>query len=172
MVDAKFISRAQHFIPLSLLRYLADLPSAIPPEAISYVGEDGINAIKTMPLITRGRLSVQRVPAMCWDVIQTMADQGGWDSMSFEKKKIRKARHPVDEARPTTNRQKTKHSAGQRDEDGAAIGEDATMQPKEQVQANIEKGGKRKYQLLSLQKTGGSLVVNPCEAKGSSQQVD
>ena len=50
MVDAKFISRARHFIPLSLLRYLADLPSAIPPEAISYVGEDGINAIKGMCL--------------------------------------------------------------------------------------------------------------------------
>lgn len=74
-----------------------------------------------------------------------MADQGGWDSMSFEKNKTRKA-HPIDEARPTTRRQKTKHSAGQRDEDGAAIGEDATKQPKEQVlgQVNIKKGRKRK----------------------------
>ncbi|KAF8559157.1 DUF55-domain-containing protein, partial [Imleria badia] len=78
MVDAKFMSRARHFVPLSLLRHLADLPSAIPPEEVSYVGEDGIIAIKAMPLITRGRLSVQRVSAKCWDVIHTMVDQGGW----------------------------------------------------------------------------------------------
>jgi hypothetical protein len=165
MVDAKFVSRARHFVPLSLLRYLADIPSAIPPEAVSYVGEDGINAIKgmcfgvlhcvagglilhlkAMPLITRGRLSVQRVSAKCWDVMQTMADQGGWDNMSFEKKKTKKARHPIDEAGQTTSRQKTKHSAGQRDEDGVAIGDDATKQPKEEVLrlANIKKGRKRK----------------------------
>jgi len=146
MVDAKFVSRARHFVPLSLLRYLADIPSAIPPEAVSYVGEDGINAIKAMPLIARGRLSVQRVSAKCWDVMQTMADQGGWDNMSFEKKKTKKARHPIDEARQTTSRQKTKHSAGQRDEDGVSIRDDATKQPKEEVLrlANIKKGRKRK----------------------------
>lgn len=165
MVDAKFVLRARHFVPLSLLRYLADLPSAIPPEAVSYVGEDGINAIKgmclgvlhcvagelirhlkAMPLITRGRLSVQRVSAKCWDVMQTMADQGGWDNVSFEKKTTRKAHHPIDEARPTTSHQKTKHSAGQRDEDGVVIGDDATKRPKEEVlrQANIKKGRKRK----------------------------
>lgn len=46
MVDAEFMSRAQHFVPLSLLRYLADLPSTVPPEAVSYVGEGGMNAIK------------------------------------------------------------------------------------------------------------------------------
>ena len=79
-----------------------------------------------MPLITRGRLSVQRVSAKCWDVIQTMADQGGWDNMSFEKKPA-KARHPVDETRPTT-----KHSAEHRDVDGAAMGDDATKQLIEQ----------------------------------------
>lgn len=72
-----------------------------------------------MPLITRGRLSVQRVSAKCWDVILTMADKGGWDNMSFEKKKATTARHPVD---------------------------DTTKQPKEQLprQANIKRGRKRK----------------------------
>ena len=70
-----------------------------------------------MPLITRGRLSVQRVSAKCWDVIHTMADQGGWDNMSFEKKKIAKAR-------PTTSRQRTKHAVP-RDEDGDVIRDDA-----------------------------------------------
>lgn len=46
MVDAKLVSRARHFVPLSLLRYLADLPSTKLPEAVTYVGEDGIKAIK------------------------------------------------------------------------------------------------------------------------------
>lgn len=46
MVDAKFVSRARHFVPLSLLRYLANLPSAKPPEAVGYIGEDGINTIR------------------------------------------------------------------------------------------------------------------------------
>lgn len=46
MVDAKFVARARHFVPLSLLRHLADLPSADLPEVVSYVGEDGINTIK------------------------------------------------------------------------------------------------------------------------------
>ncbi|KAH0839797.1 hypothetical protein J3R83DRAFT_742 [Lanmaoa asiatica] len=145
MVDAKFVSRAQHFVPLSLLRHLASLPSAKPPGAISYLGEDGIDAIKAMPLITRGRLSVQRVSAKCWDVIQTMADKGGWDNMPFEKKKPTKTRHPVDETRPTTSHQTSRYSARQCDEDGGAI-RDATKQPKEQVprQANIKRGRKRK----------------------------
>ncbi|KAF8450667.1 DUF55-domain-containing protein [Boletus edulis BED1] len=111
MVDVKFISRARNFVPLSLLRHLADLSSAIPPEALGYVGQDGINEIKAMPLITRGRLSVQRVSAKCWDVIQTMAEQGGWDNISFEKKKVSKTRHPVDGARPTTRHQRMERLA-------------------------------------------------------------
>ncbi|KAG8218511.1 hypothetical protein J3R82DRAFT_4149 [Butyriboletus roseoflavus] len=98
-----------------------------------------------MPLVTRGRLSVQKVSAKCWDVIQTMADKGGWDNMSFEKK-VTKARHPVDETRPTTSRQTAKHSTRQRDGDDGARGDDATGQPKEEVprQANIKRGRKRK----------------------------
>lgn len=45
-MDAKFVARARHFVPLSLLRHLADLPSAKLLATVSYVGEDGINAIK------------------------------------------------------------------------------------------------------------------------------
>lgn len=98
-----------------------------------------------MPLITRGRLSVQRVSAKCWDVILTMADKGGWDNMSFEKKKVTTARHPVDQTRPTTSRQMIKHSVGQRDKDVGGRDDDTTKQPKEQSlrQANIKRGRKR-----------------------------
>ncbi|KAF8138334.1 DUF55-domain-containing protein [Boletus edulis] len=139
MVDVKFISRARNFVPLSLLRHLADLSSAIPPEALGYVGQDGINEIKAMPLITRGRLSVQRVSAKCWDVIQTMAEQGGWDNISFEKK-ASKTRHPVDGARPTTRHQRMERLADD------AIRDD---EPEEQVthQANTRRGRKRKVSI-------------------------
>ena len=50
MVDAKFIARARHFVPLSLLRHLAYLAPTELPEALRYVGEDGINAIKGIVL--------------------------------------------------------------------------------------------------------------------------
>lgn len=153
MVDAKFVSRARYFIPLSLLRHLAELPTATPPETLGYVGEDGINAIKgivtwwslhfvtnslnptskAMPLITRGRLSVQRVSAQCWNVIEVMADQGGWDNMSFQK--TTKARRPAEQARPTTSRQKTKLSKEQGDE----VGDEEVPH-----QANMKVGRKRK----------------------------
>jgi hypothetical protein len=50
MVDAEFVCRAQHFVPLSLLRYITDLPSSEPPEGIGYVGTDGVKAIQgTVP---------------------------------------------------------------------------------------------------------------------------
>src|SRR5271154_4398635 len=32
-----------------------------------------------MPLVTRGRLSVQRVEKACWDIIEMLAEKGGWD---------------------------------------------------------------------------------------------
>ena len=100
-----------------------------------------------MPLITRGRLSVQRVPEKCWNVIQMMADKGGWDNMSFEKKKPSKTRQPVDETRPTTSYQKSEHLAGQHDEGGGASQDDAREDsgavplPR---QANVKSGRKRK----------------------------
>ena len=48
MVDLAFTMRAKHFIPLALLRYIADSPSDDPPEEIQYIGKDGVKAIKGM----------------------------------------------------------------------------------------------------------------------------
>lgn len=48
MVDLKFTARANHFIPLALLRFVADLTTDEPPEEIKYIGEAGVNAIKGM----------------------------------------------------------------------------------------------------------------------------
>lgn len=54
MVDLTFKSRAEHFVPLALLKYIADLrttsstdgeDSGIPAE-IAYLGVDGVQALK------------------------------------------------------------------------------------------------------------------------------
>lgn len=57
MVDVTFRSRAKHFIPLSLLKYLASLSSssssvADPPEDMAYIGKEGMKAIKGKPANT------------------------------------------------------------------------------------------------------------------------
>jgi len=46
MIDATFVSRAQHFIPLCLLRHIADSANPDPPNEIAYIGTDGVKAIK------------------------------------------------------------------------------------------------------------------------------
>lgn len=46
MVDLTFSSRAKKFVPLALLKFVADLPSNSAPEEIDYLGEEGVKAIK------------------------------------------------------------------------------------------------------------------------------
>lgn len=78
MVDLVFKARARHFVPLSLLKRIAASPSE-PPADVDYIGQDGLEAIKGMALINRGRLSVQRVEENTWSVIEKLADAGGWE---------------------------------------------------------------------------------------------
>ncbi|KAF9450144.1 DUF55-domain-containing protein [Macrolepiota fuliginosa MF-IS2] len=87
MVDLMFAARVKHFIPLALLRYIADLATNEPPEELEYIGQDGVKAIKTMNLVTRGRLSVQRVDANAWGTIHLLADNGGWEEMDLKPRK-------------------------------------------------------------------------------------
>jgi hypothetical protein len=47
MVDLKFTARAKHFVPLALLRHVADMNGTEPPEEIKYIGEGGVKAIKS-----------------------------------------------------------------------------------------------------------------------------
>ncbi|CDO73841.1 hypothetical protein BN946_scf185015.g170 [Trametes cinnabarina] len=77
MVDVTFVRRAPHFVPLSLLRGIAT--SSEPPREVSYIGAEGVKAIQNMALVTRGRLSVQRVHEETWEVITQLAEHGGWD---------------------------------------------------------------------------------------------
>lgn len=86
MVDVKFVSRAPHFVSLSLLRDIAGVSSLDVPEEIAYVGSDGLTAIKEMTLLNRGRLSVQRVSEACWTAIEEMARRGGWEGGSFPRR--------------------------------------------------------------------------------------
>ncbi len=44
MVDVTFVSRAAHFVPLSLLRNIAS--SSDLPDEVSYIGKEGAQAIK------------------------------------------------------------------------------------------------------------------------------
>ena len=96
MVDVEFKSRAKHFVPLSVLKGI--VAGGIP----GYLTAEDVDAIKGhfftwlvtnfwlirscaviflhsgMALVSRGRLSVQRVERAAWDAIQKMADKGGW----------------------------------------------------------------------------------------------
>ena len=104
MVDLSFSSQAKNFVPLSLLRFLADTSLANIPEALAYIGETGLNAVKGlfllqfcdnsnltplpgMDLVRRGRLSVQRVNKDAWDVIVLLADNGGWTDLDLKPKR-------------------------------------------------------------------------------------
>ncbi|TFK93634.1 DUF55-domain-containing protein [Polyporus arcularius HHB13444] len=87
MVDVTFVSRAKHLVPLSLLRTIAS--STDVPEEVSYIGEEGAKAIKGMALVTRGRLSVQRVEGEAWKVIEQLAERGGWDEGGPSKQKTK-----------------------------------------------------------------------------------
>lgn len=44
-----------------------------------------------MDLVTRGRLSVQRVSEAAWTAIESLAEKGGWDEASL-KKRVTKAK--------------------------------------------------------------------------------
>lgn len=46
MVEVTFGSRAKHFVPLALLRHLADSSSTEPPTELEYIGSAGLKFIK------------------------------------------------------------------------------------------------------------------------------
>ncbi|CCM03358.1 uncharacterized protein FIBRA_05487 [Fibroporia radiculosa] len=84
MVDVTFVARTTHFIQLALLRQIAATSGDEPPTEISYIGADGVHAIKQMALVTRGRLSVQRVEEKTWDVVSMLAEKGGWNEVDIK----------------------------------------------------------------------------------------
>jgi len=126
MVDIEFKSRAKHFIPLSVLKGIA---AGDTPE---YLTSGDVNAIKGMALLNRGRLSVQKVDALAWNAIQTMAEKGGWDEEQGKKTKGRKKRTPggkegdadlssKEPAKPKGNPRKRKTEQTEGDEDSVPV---------------------------------------------------
>ncbi|KAJ7634861.1 DUF55-domain-containing protein [Roridomyces roridus] len=102
MVDLSFGSRAKHFVPLKLLRLITDASSA--PAGLDYLGDDEIAAIKSMDLVTRGRLSVQRVTPAAWAAIELLAEKGGWDELDLDPKKKKAAAKKAPADGPVTPR--------------------------------------------------------------------
>ncbi|KAK0461608.1 PUA-like domain-containing protein [Desarmillaria tabescens] len=93
MIDLKFTARAQHFVPLSFLRYIGSRTSEnveSMPEKISYISQPDVEAIRSMDLVTRGRLSVQRVDKKAWDAIKLLSEQGGWEDLDTKPEQKRR----------------------------------------------------------------------------------
>lgn len=84
MVNVRFVSRLKNPVTLAWVKKLAG--SAGPPEGVSYIGADGLKAIKDMPLVNRGRLSVQPVGDEAYAAIVAMGEKGGMDELPAAKK--------------------------------------------------------------------------------------
>lgn len=96
MVDVKFKSRLSHFVGLSTLKHLKslsykDIQEEKDPEAtsntlkIQYLSEEELSAIKEMPLLTQGRLSVQPVSELAFQGIRKLGENGGWENGNVPK---------------------------------------------------------------------------------------
>ncbi|KAI0758108.1 DUF55-domain-containing protein [Fomes fomentarius] len=148
MVDVTFVSRAAHFVPLSLLRNIAS--SSDLADEVSYIGKEGAQAIKEMALVTRGRLSVQRVEPRTWDVVQQLAARGGWEEADSKTSKS-KAK-PKGKGK-SSSRQKSR-SKKKADEDASDQGEDS--QPEEErddvaESTKSKKPGRRKRKVEDVE---------------------
>ncbi|KZT29456.1 DUF55-domain-containing protein [Neolentinus lepideus HHB14362 ss-1] len=126
MVDLAFKSRAKHFVPLALLRHIHGLSSAAPPAGIEYLGVSGVKAIGTMALVTRGRLSVQKVELDTWDAIVLLAERGSWEDINFKGKEKGIAKEKTKKGKAGAKAKKAKEESDE-DEEGVAEGEEAAM---------------------------------------------
>ncbi|KAH9927299.1 PUA-like domain-containing protein [Fomitopsis serialis] len=143
MVDVTFVSRAAHFIPLALLRKISLVSEDDVPEEVAYIGEEGVKSIKQMALVTRGRLSVQRVDEKTWDVIQQMADKGGWDADTVTRSKAKARPAPAGKNRKTKSTARRSRQARE-DEDEGDGAEDAPDEQQIEKPTTKSQGRKRK----------------------------
>ncbi|KAG6861948.1 hypothetical protein C0995_009132 [Termitomyces sp. Mi166 len=142
MVDLTFISRATHFVPLALLRFLSD-SNTLPPE-VDYIREDGLKALKAMDLVGRGRLSVQRVEESAWNAIIALAEKGGWEELDLKAKGKRPAKSPAAKPKPKPGRKPITRKAQNDAENEEKKGEDDEDTTDETPQLEVKRGTKRK----------------------------
>ena len=100
-----------------------------------------------MALVTRGRLSVQWVGEQAWDVIQQLADKGGWDPNTFSPNKSKqKVTATPKKARKTQRAvQKRKNDASNGEDEES--GDGASQHDEEEVPVSTKvssRGRKRK----------------------------
>jgi len=172
MVDLKFEARAKHLVPLALLKYIASvsLPSGaldeseVPDilEEVSYLKKKDVAAIQGifvfpldesekanshvrligMDLVTRGRLSVQRVKKAEYEAISLLAERGGWEELDIKKLASHKP------ANPTKARARPKAPAAKRgkttkvDDDEVGEDEDDQTGPAGEVEEEAPKPSK------------------------------
>ncbi|KAF9035023.1 DUF55-domain-containing protein [Hymenopellis radicata] len=102
MVDLKFTSRTSNFVSLALLKWITSMSDPL-PESIAYIGKEGLDALKTMDLVARGRLSVQRVTEEAWNAITLLAEKGGWTDDDLKPPpKAKKPAEKKTKAKPRT----------------------------------------------------------------------
>ncbi|KAH9854931.1 PUA-like domain-containing protein, partial [Lenzites betulinus] len=155
MVDVTFVHRAPHFVPLSLLRNIA--AASDPPDDVSYIGDEGAKAIKGMALVTRGRLSVQRVEEETWKVVEKLAERGGW--LESTTTAVKKSSAP--KAKPKAKgRQQVRKKA-------AAVADDS--HDSEDADNPAEEAGASR---ASLQKAAAAKQVHGRKRKASDAEVD
>ncbi|KIO22013.1 hypothetical protein M407DRAFT_79658 [Tulasnella calospora MUT 4182] len=106
MVDLKFKSRVAHFVSLSLLKHLKSLSyediqaidkveeGSSTPLQVQYLSGDELSAIKEMPLLTQGRLSVQPVSELAFQAVLKLGEMGGWEEVAIQKKAAPKTEKP------------------------------------------------------------------------------
>jgi hypothetical protein len=90
MVSIKLLRRLPHFVPLSLLKSLSS--SSSPSTNLEYLTSDQLGALQTMPLLNRGRLSVQSVPSKAWEAVLALGEKGGWDDVGTGGAGVKKGR--------------------------------------------------------------------------------
>ncbi|EIW76204.1 DUF55-domain-containing protein [Coniophora puteana RWD-64-598 SS2] len=145
MVDVAFKSRAAHFVPLALLRRIADSTSPSLPAGIEYLSHDNVQAIKGMALVTRGRLSVQPVEEGAWAAIELLADRGGWSEDEIGVKKGAAAKKATTKAAAPKRGKKTASKKSEKaDEERADEGEASDPVEQEDKEVKPKANGSRK----------------------------
>ncbi|KAJ3998348.1 DUF55-domain-containing protein [Lentinula boryana] len=142
MVDLTFKSRAQHFVSLTLLKYISEHVDDL-PEELEYIGSEGAKAIKGMDLINRGRLSVQRIQKPAWDVIKLLAERGGWDELMFGKGKGKSrgaGSGNVSKNRRNKGKESTRITKNTRNKKDVAEKEEEDIESEEQREENEKNG--------------------------------
>ncbi|CAE6527648.1 unnamed protein product [Rhizoctonia solani] len=116
MVELRFESRLKHFVSLATLRSITSMTSvddlaqlsADPEEnQLSYITPSDLKALGAMPLLNRGRLSVQPVNEGAWTAINKLAEKGGWNEQT-KSKPAKASTRPTKSTGPTKLKKATK----------------------------------------------------------------